>query len=215
MKNIFIRILKKYCNIDVNEIQLQNQILLAKNVSLEKNKNTLIEQIGIISQRAVALEEEKDNIVRELQEKRQILKSVDENNNLKVSDEQIQDQIESLSRQYQILKEQYDSLYKENMNYKARICAKDATIDILNKDIIELKNENFRLKKIVPIVVRGTENDVYETENTSSGLTPTDINEIAQRTLTNNPGILGHLVGSVGTIFGRNKGENNRNGRNE
>ena len=213
MKNILIRILKKYCNVDVKDIQLQNQVLLTENATLEKNKNTLTEQIGIISQKAVALEEErdslsqkavaleeerdslsqkavalkeerdslsqkavaleeeKDNIVRELQEKRQILKSVDENNNLKVSDEQIQDQIESLSRQYQILKEQYDSLYKENMNYKARICAKDATIDILNKDIIELKNENFRLKKIVPIVARGTENDDYETENTSNSLT--------------------------------------------
>ena len=54
-----------------------------------------------------------------------------------------------------------------------------------------------------------------ETENTSSGLTPTDINEITQKTLMTNPGILGHLVGSVGTIFGRSKGENNRNERNE
>ena len=54
-----------------------------------------------------------------------------------------------------------------------------------------------------------------ETENNSSGLTPTDINEITQRTLMTNPGILGHLVGSVGTIFGRSKGENNRNERNE
>lgn len=54
-----------------------------------------------------------------------------------------------------------------------------------------------------------------ETENNSSELTPTDINEITQRTLMTNPGILGHLVGSVGTIFGRSKGENNRNERNE
>lgn len=41
MKNILIRILKKYCNVDVKDIQLQNQVLLTENATLEKNKNTL------------------------------------------------------------------------------------------------------------------------------------------------------------------------------
>lgn len=63
--------------------------------------------------------------------------------------------------------------------------------------------------------VLGDINLDIKADKTSTLITPIDINEITQETLRTKEGTLGHLVNSVGTIFGRNKGEINRNGRNE
>lgn len=146
----------------VSSLELELTLTIEKVNSLELQSQNHIIEIG-----------KKDNTIKELQANTQVLESVDEDNE-KISDGQIQDQIDSLKMQYQNLKEQYYSIDKEYKDYKAKNCTKDATIDILNKEKVELQNEIYRLGKLVPTIEEDNEEVVPET---ASGPNETDSGE--------------------------------------
>lgn len=137
-------------NSNINESQqLQESVSsLKQELTLTKEK---VKSLELQSQNHIIEIGKKDNTIKELQANIQALESVDEDNE-KISDEQMQDQIDSLKMQYQNLKEQYDSINKEYKDCKAKICTKDAIIDILNKEKVELQNKISELSKSVPTI---------------------------------------------------------------
>ena len=137
-------------NSNINESQqLQESVSsLKQELTLTKEK---VKSLELQSQNHIIEIGKKDNAIKELQANIQALESVDEDNE-KISDEQMQDQIDSLKMQYQNLKEQYDSINKEYKDCKAKICTKDAIIDILNKEKVELQNKISELSKSVPTI---------------------------------------------------------------
>lgn len=137
-------------NSNINESQqLQESVSsLEQELTLTKEE---VKYLELQNQNQIIEIGKKDNTLKELQANVQTLESADKDNE-KVSDEQMQDQIDSLKRQYQDLKEQYDSINKENKDYKAKICTKDATIDILNREKVDLQNEISNLNKLVPTI---------------------------------------------------------------
>ena len=173
MKNIVMGLLKRVFKIDIKGIQLQNKVLSDKTKQLLDELNSNINKSQQLQESVTSLKQEltltkgkvkslelqsqnlkigkKNNTIKELQANIQALESVDEDNE-KISDEQMQDQIDSLKMQYQNLKEQYDSINKEYKDCKAEICTKDAIIDILNKEKVELQNKLPGLNKSVPTI---------------------------------------------------------------
>lgn len=137
-------------NSNINESQqLQESVSsLKQELTLTKEK---VKSLELQSQNHIIEIGKKDNTIKELQANIQALESVDEDNE-RISDEQMQDQIDSLKMQYQNLKEQYDSINKEYKDCKAEICTKDAIIDILNKEKVELQNKISGLNKSVPTI---------------------------------------------------------------
>ena len=137
-------------NSNINESQqLQGSVSsLKQELTLTKEK---VKSLELQSQNHIIEIGKKDNTIKELQANIQALESVDEDNE-RISDEQMQDQIDSLKMQYQNLKEQYDSINKEYKDCKAEICTKDAIIDILNKEKVELQNKISGLNKSVPTI---------------------------------------------------------------
>ena len=135
------------------------------NITLEKESiKVLRSQID----NKIAEIEEKDNEIAKIQSRIQQFEIVDKDEDLNVDNEQVKDQIENLNRQYQNLKELYDQICKDNANYKAKINIKDGTIEILNKELIELHNENTSLKKRIAsasITKEDESNKVAKAEN--------------------------------------------------
>lgn len=137
-------------NSNINESQqLQESVSsLKQELTLTKEK---VKSLELQSQNHIIEIGKKDNTIKELQANIQALESVDEDNE-RISDEQMQDQIDSLKMQYQNLKEQYDSINKKYKDCKAEICTKDAIIDILNKEKVELQNKISGLNKSVSTI---------------------------------------------------------------
>lgn len=129
-------------------LQLQEQVNLLNQKLISTRNN--VEILEFQNQNNIITIEKKDHEIKELQERVRLLELESKNNDLEDSNAQIQDQVESLNRQYQDLKRQYDQIHRENIDYKAKISIQNATINILNKDILELHNENSKFKKSVP-----------------------------------------------------------------
>lgn len=136
------------------KVDTLNQNLVSEKETIEVLKSQIDNNIVTI--------EKKDSEIKKLQSRIQHLELVDKDNDLTTTNDQMQDQIENLNRQYQNLKERYDQVCKDNVAYKAKVSTKDATIDILNKDIMELRYEYFRLKEPTESVLAVEKNNTNE-----------------------------------------------------
>ncbi|MGL5979432.1 MAG: hypothetical protein ACRCZY_00855 [Phocaeicola sp.] len=142
----------------------KNEYEISQKIVDKLNHNIILEQekIEILKLQL----EEKDNEIKKTQSRIQQLERAEKDEDLAVDNEQVKDQIENLNRQYQNLKERYDQIYKDNAIYRAKINVKDSTIDFLNKELIELRNENTSLKK--QVIYTSTEEEEEEEENNNN-----------------------------------------------
>lgn len=130
---------KKQCVILQDTINTLNYNITLEKEGIKVLKSQIDNKIAII--------EEKNNEIAKIQSRIQQFELVDKDEDLTIDNDQVKDQIENLNRQYQNLKELYDQICKDNANYKAKINIKDGTIEILNKELTDLNNENSSLKK--------------------------------------------------------------------
>ncbi|NBL00195.1 MAG: hypothetical protein EOM50_19730, partial [Erysipelotrichia bacterium] len=149
-------------------IKLQATVdTLNYNLVLE-NENTRVLKSQI--DKATAIIKEKESEIKKILAKVQQLELIDKGVCMATDNDQVKDQIENLNRQYQNLKELYNRVCKDNTECKAKVNTKDGTIDILNKELIELRNENIRLRKNIDsvlIVEKNSNSEVFEVADNS------------------------------------------------
>lgn len=149
-------------------VKLQETVdALNYNLVLE-NENTKVLKSQIDKETAII--EEKESEIKKILAKVQQLELIGKGVCLDTDNDQVKDQIENLNRQYQNLKELYNQVCKDNTECKAKVNTKDGTIDILNKELIELQNENIRLRKNIDsvlIVEKNGNDEVSEVVDTS------------------------------------------------
>ena len=153
------------------KLQEKVDVLNKKLVSEKENIRVLKSQID----NDTTTIEKKDSEIKKIQVRIQQLELADKDEDLTEVNHQVQDQIENLNRQYQNLKERYDQACKDSAEFKSKFSTKDATIDILNKEIMELRNGNTRLKGLtepVPIVKKDDDNEVPKITGISDNTIP-------------------------------------------
>lgn len=134
-----------------------------------KSKKEFIKDLKSQIDNKNAIISEKDEQIKKIESKILQLDKTDKDD-LTANNEQEKDHIENLNRQYQNLKELYNQICKDNSNYKAKINTKDSTIEILNKELTELQNENSNLKNQIiseRIIEEENKNKIYTIEDNS------------------------------------------------